>query len=142
MALSFPAVRTNPFVRLTPSQTAGPPSDVIVSLPTATVLEATRLMAEAHVGSVVIRQDDRILGLFTEQDLLCRVVAAEKDPKLTCLADVMSSPIQTCRLGDDIEDCARRMKERKIRHLVVVEQDALVGMISLRDILLGRRNKP
>ena len=117
-------------------------SDVLVLLPMATVLEAVRLMAEAHVGSVVIRQDDQVAGLFTERDLLRRVVAASKDPATTQLADVMSSPVQTCRLSEDLEDCARRMGEQKIRHLVVVEQDALVGLISLRDILLGRRDKP
>ena len=116
-------------------------SEVIVSAPTETVLSAARLMSEAHVGSVVIRQDGRVLGLFTERDLLRRVVAAEKDPAATRLADVMSSPVQTCRLGDDLQDCAGRMSEQKIRHLVVVEQDALVGMISLRDILLVRRDK-
>ena len=117
-------------------------SEVIVSSPTETVLDAARVMAEAHVGSVVIRRDDRVVGLFTERDLLSRVVAAGRDPATTCLPDVMSSPVQTCRLSDDLEDCARRMSEQKIRHLVVVEQDALVGMISLRDILLVRRDKP
>ena len=116
-------------------------SDVIVSAPMDTVLEAARLMSEAHVGSVVIRQDNRVAGLFTERDLLRRVVAAGKDPATTRLADVMSSPVLTCRLADDLEDCASRMGERKIRHLVVVEQDALVGLISLRDVLLVKRSK-
>ena len=127
-------------------------SEVIVAAPTDTVLEAARLMAEARVGSVVIRQDDRachgvapasrVVGLFTERDLLYRVVAAGKDPAATRLADVMSSPVQTCRLGDELAECARRMSAGKIRHLVVVEQDALVGLVSLRDILLGGPGKP
>jgi CBS domain-containing protein len=111
-------------------------SEVIVSAPTETVLDAARLMAEARVGSVVIRQNDQVAGLFTEQDLLRRVVAAGKGPAATRLAEVMSSPVLTCRLTDDLETCARRMSERNIRHLVVVEQNALVGVISLRDILL------
>ena len=117
-------------------------SDVIVAAPAATVLEAARLMAEANVGSVVIRQDDRVVGLFTERDLLRRVVAAGKAPSSTCLRDVMSAPVQTCRLADRLSDCARRMREQRIRHLVVVEQDALVGLISLRDVLVERPGKP
>ena len=117
-------------------------SNMIVSPPEATVLEAVRLMSEANVGSVVIRQDNRVAGLFTERDLLRRVVAAAKDPAVTCLCDVMSAPVQTCRLGDDLKDCARRMSEMRIRHLVVVEQDALVGLISLRDIPTQRQDKP
>jgi CBS domain-containing protein len=117
-------------------------SEVIVSAPTETVLDAARLMAEARVGSVVIRQGSQVVGLFTEQDLLRRVVAAGKEPAAIRLADMMSSPVQTCRLGDDLQDCVSRMSEQKIRHLVVVEQDALVGMISLRDILLASRGKP
>jgi len=116
-------------------------SEVIVSAHTETVLDAARLMAEAHVGSLVIRQNHQVAGVFTEQDLLRRVVAAGKDPSATPLAQVMSSPVLTCRLTDDLADCARRMSERKIRHLVVVEQDALVGVISLRDILLVRPDK-
>jgi len=117
-------------------------SDVIVSLPTDTVLEAARLMAEANVGSVVIRQHDRVVGLFTERDLLRRVAARGKDPATTHLHEVMSAPVQTCRLGDDLNDCARRMKEQRIRHLVVMEQEALIGLISLRDVLVERPGKP
>ena len=66
-------------------------SEVIVSAHTETVLDAARLMAEAHVGSLVIRQNHQVAGVFTEQDLLRRVVAAGKDPSATPLAQVMSS---------------------------------------------------
>jgi len=99
-------------------------------------------MDGVNVGAVVIRQDGRVIGLFTERDLLCRVVAAGKDAAAISLADAMSSPVHTCRLGDDLQDCARRMSQQKIRHLVVVEQDALVGVISLRDIPLAKHDKP
>lgn len=95
-------------------------------------------MAEARVGSVVVRQGDRVVGIFTERDLLRRVVAVGREPAGTRLLEVMSAPVQTCRLGDSLSDCARRMSQGRIRHLVVVEDGALLGLISLRDVLSAR----
>jgi signal-transduction protein with cAMP-binding, CBS, and nucleotidyltransferase domain len=87
------------------------------------------------VGSVVVRRGDDILGIFTERDLLRRVVAAGKDPSTVVLREVMSSPIKTCRLADDLLACASIMKRTNIRHLAVVEDGRLVGLIGLRDVL-------
>lgn len=108
--------------------------DVIVADPETTVLEAARLMNEDNVGSVIVRKNGEIVGIFTERDLLRRVVAVRKDPASVRLAEVMSSPIRSCRLGDTVEDCARIFNESRIRHLAVIEDDALVGLIGLRDI--------
>jgi len=110
--------------------------DVVVAEGGATVLAGAKLMAAARAGSVIIREEGRVLGIFTERDLLCRVVAAEKDPKVTELREVMSTPVESCRLADTMEDCARRMADRRLRHLVVVEDDVLVGVVSFRDTLL------
>ena len=109
--------------------------DVIVAAPTSTVLEAARLMTEANVGSVIVRETGEILGIFTERDLLQRVVADGKDPSSVLLADVMTSPVKSCRLSDDLQACARELSAGHIRHLAVVEEGALVGLIGLRDIL-------
>jgi len=109
--------------------------DVIVAPPTSTVRQVSRLMAEANVGSVVLRDGGAVRGIFTERDLLRRVVAAGKDPNTICVADVMSAPVQHCRLRDDLAACARRLAEGHIRHLAVIEDGALVGLIGLRDIL-------
>ena len=116
--------------------------DIIVASSTTTVLEAAKLMAEDNIGSVIIRDDDEILGIFTERDLLRRVVAAGKDPSTIVLADVMSSPVNACRLDDDVRKCARVLSETNTRHLAVVEEGALVGLISLRDVQAAQARVP
>ncbi len=108
--------------------------DVIVALPSTTVREAARLMAEDNVGSIIIRDQDGVKGIFTERDLLRRVVARGKDPRTTCLEDVMSSPVSSCHLEDDVRECARIFSEKHIRHLAVVEEESVLGLIGLRDI--------
>ncbi|KKL57104.1 hypothetical protein LCGC14_2238730, partial [marine sediment metagenome] len=106
--------------------------DVIVAASTSTVLEASKMMAEANVGSVIIRNNKEVLGIFTERDLLRRVVAHRKDPCSLPVSDVMSSPIKSCRLGDDIQKCAKILSDGHIRHLAVIEDGSLIGIIGLR----------
>ncbi len=109
--------------------------DVIVADSSATVSEAAKMMAHANVGSIIIRDSSEVLGIFTERDLLRRVVACRKDPSSLLLREVMSSPVKSCRLGDDVQDCADMLTKSRIRHLAVVEEGELVGLIGLRDIL-------
>jgi CBS domain-containing protein len=116
--------------------TKGP--DVIVASSGTTVLEAAGMMAESNVGSVIIKDGDAPSGIFTERDLLKRVVSRRRDPETTLLGDVMTSPITSVSLGDDIAACAKLLTTQHIRHLAVVEDGALVGMISFRDVLTAR----
>ena len=116
--------------------------DIIVATSTTTVLEAAKLMSEDNIGSVIIRNDDEISGIFTERDLLRRVVAVCKDPATITLAEVMSSPVNACRIDDDIGKCARLLAETNTRHLAVVEDGALVGLISLRDVQAAQARVP
>lgn len=109
--------------------------DVVVAAAGNSAYEAARMMAEANVGSVMIKDGDVLQGIFTERDLLRRVVAKGKDPAATSLGEVMTAPVKTCSLGEDVRDVADRLEAEHIRHLAVVEDDALVGMVSLRDVL-------
>ena len=109
--------------------------DVMVATSTTTVLEATRQMAEAGVGSVVIEDSGGADGIFTERDLLQRVVAAGLDPAATLLSAVMSSPVATCTLSTTVRDALDSMFERHMRHLVIQEDGGLVGLIGIRDVL-------
>lgn len=108
--------------------------DVIVTTPDATVLEAARLMAEDDVGSIIVREGEEVVGIFTERDLLHRVVAVKKDPETVLIREVMSTPVASCRLEDTVEHCARVFAESKIRHLAVIEDGVLLGLIGLRDV--------
>ncbi len=112
--------------------------DVIVARPESTVIEAAKLMAEANVGSVIVKDGEEIRGIFTERDLLRRAVARGRDPADTPLAEVMSSPVRSCSLGDDVERMADELTREHIRHLAVIEDGALVGVISLRDVMAAQ----
>jgi len=106
----------------------------IVADPTTTVFEAARLMTEDNVGAIIVRDGNTTVGIFTERDLMRRVVAVNKDPKEVLMSDVMSSPVLSCRLGDDIRRCSKVLADSRIRHLAVIEEGVLVGLISSRDI--------
>ena len=109
--------------------------DVIVASPGDMVYQATRQMAQANVGSVIIAEAGQVLGIFTERDLLTRVVSKEKDPATTALSEVMSAPVISCGLGDTVESISGMLSERHILDLVVIEDGALMGLIGLRDVL-------
>jgi CBS domain-containing protein len=109
--------------------------DVLVAPPEASVRDAARLMAQGNVGAVIVRDDGGVAGIFTERDLLRRIVAPGRDPDGTTLRDAMTSPVKTCRLADTLVSCGRRLTEGHFRHLAVVEDGALVGVVSLRDVL-------
>jgi CBS domain-containing protein len=103
--------------------------------PDATVKEAARLMNKARVGALVVLDGDTLVGIFTERDVLTRVVAAERDPVGTLVKDVMTTPVHSCRPSTALIDCKRMMSERRFRHLPIVERGKVVGMISSGDIM-------
>lgn len=109
-------------------------SDVITALPTATVSQAARKMVEANVGCLLVEEDDEIVGIITERDLMRRVIDAGKDPATTTVRDIMSSPVETCSPGDDVDKCHSILANRKFRHLVVMDNSEPAGVISLRDL--------
>jgi CBS domain-containing protein len=101
----------------------------------ATVLDAARIMAERRVGAVVVLRRSSVVGIFTERDVLNRVVAQQKDPASTVVEDVMTSPVACCGPDSTRAECRAFMRSRGVRHLPVVEEGRLLGMISIRDIL-------
>jgi CBS domain-containing protein len=101
----------------------------------ATVTEAARRMNENHVGALCVVDGGAIVGMFTERDVLIRVVAGQRDPTATTVAEVMSAPVITTDPDAGTADCAALMTNRRIRHLPVLEGGKLVGMISTGDLL-------
>lgn len=109
--------------------------DAIVAAPSTTVREAVIMMCEANVGSVVIKSEDVVQGIFTERDLLRRVITPSRDPAQTELHEVMSTPVRSVSLATDVRQCSNIFTTEHLRHLAIVEDGALLGMIRLRDVL-------
>jgi CBS domain-containing protein len=103
--------------------------------PTDTVLEAARRMNERRIGAVVVLDGEQLLGIFTERDVLMRVVAQERAPSETLVRDVMTAPVRTISPETDLQACEKLVTEHRIRHLPVVQDGRLVGVISAGDLL-------
>jgi CBS domain-containing protein len=109
--------------------------DVLTIGPDATVLGAAALMNERKVGSLVVVDEDRIIGMFTERDVLTRVVVERRDPTDTPVGEVMTTEVVCCRPYTRLEEARGTLKTRRIRHMPVVDDDnQLCGMISIGDL--------
>ncbi|HEY8241994.1 MAG TPA: CBS domain-containing protein [Casimicrobiaceae bacterium] len=101
----------------------------------ATVVDAARQMKQRNVGSVLVLDDGRLAGIFTERDALFRVLAAARDPATTTLGEVMTPQPQTMHPDEPFVRALRVMHEGKFRHLPVVEFGRPLGVVSVRDAL-------
>jgi len=111
-------------------------SNVIAVVPETSVSEAAIRMKEANVGCVVVEEHpNTIIGIVTERDFLRRVLAEKLDPIETTVKDIMSSPVLTCHPRDELSGCAGMLEKHHIRHVLVVDRDEPVGIISQRDVL-------
>ena len=99
------------------------------------VRDAVKMMSDKNVGAVAILDSGRLVGIFSERDLMKRVVAAGLDPSRTKVADVMTKELVVGRPEDDINDALQKMHSIGCRHLPIVDSGNLIGMISLRDLL-------
>jgi len=102
--------------------------------PEASVRDACRLMAQHRCGSVLVVDDGRLVGIFTERDAVERVFAGGLDPDRTALAVVMTCTPDTIEPGQSVDEAVRRMDEFGYRHLPVVEADRVLGVLSIRDL--------
>ncbi|MBK8475122.1 MAG: CBS domain-containing protein [Opitutaceae bacterium] len=102
--------------------------------PGATVQDAVAAMAAHRIGCIVIIDDDHLAGLFTENDLLVRVVAAGLDPRTTPITRVMSPRPITVEPSLTLDKTMALISEKRVRHLPVVEGGRLVGLVSIGDL--------
>lgn len=116
-------------------------SNVYSITPTATVLDAARVMNERHIGALIVTEGPRLLGVITERDVLNRVVAAQLEPNRTFVRDVMTAPVVVCEPDTSRSECRALMTNRRVRHLPVVDRGKLVGMISIGDLLKDERQE-
>lgn len=108
---------------------------VISVPPTATVLDAVRLMADKAVGSLVVMEDDTLCGIITERDYARKVIIKGRASDSTQVAEIMSSNVLTATSEQTVNECMEQMSVNAIRHLPVVEGDKVIGMISMRDLV-------
>ena len=106
-----------------------------------TVLEAVRIMVEHNIGAMPVVHNGKLMGIFSERDLMKRVVAEGRDPRNTCMAEVMTDDPLTINMNEELQDCMTLMRRHNFRHLPVCHEGHLVGMVSLRDILLHDLNE-
>jgi CBS domain-containing protein len=110
-------------------------TQVDMAAPTATALEAARLMNEHRIGSLLVMEETKLIGIVTERDILRRVVAAGLDPASVQVRDILSSPVACCRPDTSLEECRQVITEKRIRHLPVVDHGRLCGLVTSGDLL-------
>lgn len=109
--------------------------DVLYISPDATALEAAQKMNERKIGCLVVTDHAQVAGIFTERDILRRVVAARCDPATTRVGDVMTEEVACCRPETTLDEARGVMKNRRIRHLPVVDENRrLCGLVSIGDL--------
>lgn len=116
-------------------------ADVLVVSPSTTVREAAQRMNDRGVGSVLVMQDGALAGIFTERDLMKRVVGADLAPGQTAVGDVMTRSLVTCTPDATLTDCASMMSERRIRHLPIVDGAEVRGVVTTGDLLANELNE-
>jgi len=108
---------------------------LVTASPTATVMQVAQAMAQARIGAIPIVEGEQIIGIFSERDLMTRIIVAGLDPASTCVADAMTREVITATLHDTRSECLEKMQRARFRHLPVVDDGRLVAMLSMRDLL-------
>ena len=103
--------------------------------PTASVLEATRRMNEHKLGALVVMNEGQVAGIFTERDVLRRIVAAARNPETTTVGEVMTTDVICVSPETDLDEVSSLMQQRRIRHVPVCDdRGKLQGMLSIGDL--------
>lgn len=109
-------------------------STVSTATPSDTVADAVRVMNEKKIGSLVVTEGRRVVGMFTERDVLSRVVAANRDPRSTRVAAVMTPDVATIGPKSTLQDVMDLYNRRRCRHLPVIADGELLGLVSIGDV--------
>jgi CBS domain-containing protein len=109
--------------------------DIISVKPETSVLDAIRLMAEKGIGSLVVMEDQELLGIMSERDYARKVIIKGRSSESTTVSEIMTANVFTTSSSETVTDCMGVMTEKKIRHLPVVEDNVVIGMISIGDLV-------
>ena len=104
-------------------------------LPSTSVLEAIKIMAEKNIGSVIVLEEDVYMGIMTERDYARKVILENRHSSITTVGEIMSTDIPRVRPDDSIEHCMKLMADGNVRYLPVFDKSWLVGIISIIDVI-------
>lgn len=110
-------------------------NNVIAVGPDQMVIEALEIMATHNIGAVLVLQEERLVGIFSERDYARKGILKDRKAKSTPISEVMTAGVFVVSPKQTIEDCMRIMSERHFRHLPVVDGDQVVGVLSISDIV-------
>ena len=111
-------------------------SEVASVSPDTMVRDALRIMAEKNIGAIVVLDNAKLVGIFSERDYARKIVLKDKSSKTTPISEIMTSEdLVTVKPSTSVDDCMVLMTARRIRHLPVVENDQLLGVISIGDLV-------
>jgi CBS domain-containing protein len=110
-------------------------SQVVAVARQAPVLEAIRIMAEHHIGAVLVMEGDQLLGILSERDYARKVILQGRSSHDTAVAVIMSSPVVCVGPHDSVAECMSIMTEKHIRHLPVIDGERVIGVVSIGDLV-------
>ena len=103
--------------------------------PESTVYRAIEMMADKHVGALLVTNGERLVGIISERDYARKVILKGKSSKDTLVEEIMTTPVIFVDSRQTIDDCMRIMTENRIRHLPIVESDKVIGIVSIGDLV-------
>ena len=111
-------------------------SDIVFSIsPQAPVYEALELMAEKELGAVLVMEDDKLVGIFSERDYARKVILKGRSSKVALVGELMTSKLYCVSLSDTLDTCMTLITNQRTRHLPVLEDGQLIGIISIGDVV-------
>jgi len=109
--------------------------EVYSILSTITVFEALKVMGERNVGAVLIIEEGVLKGILSERDYARKIVLKDKSSRLTFVHEIMEQDLATVKPSDNLDYCMELMSAKRIRHLPVIENDTVIGVISIGDVV-------
>ena len=110
-------------------------NDVWSTTPRTTVYDALRMMADKNVGALLVMEGENVVGIFSERDYARKVILQGRSSKETLVSEIMTSKLITIHPDQTVEEAMEIMTNKRVRHLPVMEDDRLMGMISIGDVL-------